>query len=154
MSDLISAESQDVSRLFEPSGDSWAIVDQMCAGSLYRTHYFCRACCADLTDLRVHHVRWCPYCGIEMSFLLDGLERDHGAFDGGLWMSWPYEALSARFVDWCSWHGSGDEPKILTEDGGWSQTLSSCRLLEGHDGPHEFTKGRIRPPTNPVRGKS
>jgi hypothetical protein len=134
---------------WDDNGDSWVVVDQMCGStSVYSTHYFCRACCADLSELRVHHVRWCPYCGVEMTFLLDGQDRPHAQLHGG----WPYDLLRERYPSWCSWQGAGDEPRIPTENGGWSQLLTVCRLLEGHDGDHEFVKGRERPPRNPLRG--
>jgi hypothetical protein len=148
MGDLVVRQEID---WFTEDGDSWVVVDQMCGApsygySLYSTHYFCRACCAELVG-RVHHIRWCSYCGAEMSFLLDGTERPHIEWLG----DWPYDLIRARFPNWCGWHGTGDEPWILTEDGGWSRVLSSCRLLDGHEGPHEFAKGRVAAPLNPIR---
>lgn len=130
-------------------GEPWVIIDRMIGDSLYSTAYLCRACCAELTELRVHHVRWCPYCGAELPFLLDGAERAHIKFYG----EWPYDLLRLRFPSWCSWLGSGDEPILITENG-TSQVLTFCRLLEGHEGDHVFVTGRERPPVNPIRSAS
>jgi hypothetical protein len=134
---------------FFAEGDPWIVVDQMCGDSVYRTHYLCRACYADLTDLRVHYVVRCPYCEVPLPSLLDGTKRNHVAVQG-----WPYDLLNARFPGWCTWHGvvPGDKGELLP-NGNTSWEMPSCRLLADHDGPHDFGSGRVCPPRNPVRGE-
>lgn len=132
-----------------PDADSWVIIDQMIGTSVYRTHYFCRACCADLSDLRVHHVACCPYCMVPLSFLLDGQERARIQWAG----EWPYDALRSRFVEWCSWMGirDGDLGEQLP-NGGQSWVMHRCRLIDGHRGDHRYDEGpRQIPPRNPLR---
>lgn len=157
-SQQVAVPDRALSDLFAADDDPWVVVDQMLyAGSahvfegsdrVFKTHYFCRACCGELTDLRVHYVVCCPYCGTSLPFLLDDREREHVRWDG----DWPYHMLRTRFVSWCRWVGvpEGTPPTILP-NGNHSWVTEPCRLLENHAGGHRFIGEKQRPPLNPIR---
>lgn len=137
--------------LVETNPQPWVIIDHLLpGGTLYKTHHLCGTCCADLSELRVHHVVCCPYCGTDLPFLLDILEQEHLQFEG----SWPYEALSARYLNWCRRinFNVGGAPDSIDADGTASWRGKPCRLLRDHAEPCRFDGPRQRPARNPIRG--
>lgn len=141
---------QEITKWFD-APTPWVIVDQMSGpDTLYSTHYFCGTCCADLSALRVHHVFCCPYCGGELPNLLNEPQRSqpHMQCRG----PWPYDMLSRRFPSWCTYLGfAPDAPEMGLPNGWVRREMSTCRLLEGHEGDHRFGGDRQHPPRNPIR---